>query len=298
VLGRIAPDAKLGGTLAINLMLAVEAMEPLAETLGLTVDATARGILSIAEEIMAGAIRTVSIDQGADPRGAYLYAFGGAGGLHATSLARSLGMAGVVVPPHSGVFSALGLLLAPPRSELAQSIFVTGDDLTAAMKVADDLAAQATAALEEAGHAAGIVRFTVDVRYIGQSHEIGVPWSRHESMAEISDRFHEAHMQRNGFARTGDPTEIVTIRCTAEGAPRLFLDDLRFEADESLGETSSRVVGTRHGDAEATVYLRDGLAEGTMVEGPAVIEEAEATTFVDAGERAVVMGNGSMEVSW
>ncbi len=298
VLGRIAPDARLGGTLAIDRTLAVQAMEPLAEALGITVDAAARGILAIAEEVMAGAIRTVSIEQGADPRGAYLYAFGGAGGLHATALARSLGMAGVVVPPHCGVFSALGLLLAPPRSELAQSIFVTGDDLSAAVAVADALASEASIALEEAGHIAGTVRFTVDVRYIGQSHEIGVPWSRDESMAVISQRFHDVHMQRNGFARSEDPTEIVTIRCTAEGTPGLSLDDLTFQSVGDGPPSSSRVIGTRHGDAEAMVLPRESLAEGTVIDGPAIIEESEATTFVDIGERAVVTSDGSMEVSW
>jgi N-methylhydantoinase A len=298
VLGRIAPDAKLGGTLAIDRTLAVRAMEPLAGALGITVDAAARGILAIAEEVMAGAIRTVSIEQGADPRGAYLYAFGGAGGLHATALARSLGMAGVVVPPHCGVFSALGLLLAPPRSELAQSIFVTGDDLGAAVEVADALASAASTALEEAGHIAGTVRFTVDVRYIGQSHEIGVPWSPDEPMAVISQRFHDVHKQRNGFARTEDPTEIVTIRCTAGGTPGLSLDDLTFRPVGDGPPSSSRVIGTRHGDSEAMVLPRDGLAEGTVIDGPAIIEESEATTFVDIGERAEVMSDGSIEVSW
>jgi N-methylhydantoinase A len=273
-------------------------MEPLAAALGITVDAAARGILAIAEEVMAGAIRTVSIEQGADPRGAYLYAFGGAGGLHATALARSLGMAGVVVPPHCGVFSALGLLLAPPRSELAQSIFVTGDDLSAAVEVAGALASVASTALEEAGHVAGTVRFTVDVRYIGQSHEIGVPWSPDESMAVISQRFHDVHMQRNGFARTEDPTEIVTIRCTAEGTPGLSLDDLTFQPVGDGSPSLSRVIGTSHGDAEAMVLPREGLAEGTVIDGPAIIEESEATTFVDIGERAVVMSDGSIEVSW
>jgi N-methylhydantoinase A len=298
VLGRIAPDARLGGTLAIDRTLAVQALEPLADALGVTVDAAARGILAIAEEVMAGAIRTVSIEQGADPRGAYLYAFGGAGGLHATALARSLGMAGVVVPPHCGVFSAVGLLLAPPRSELAQSIFVTGDDLSAAVAVAGVLASAASTALEEAGHVVGTVRFTVDVRYIGQSHEIGVPWSSEESMAVISRRFHDVHRQRNGFARTEDPTEIVTIRCTAEGTPRLSLDDLTFLPVSNGPPSSSRMIGTSHGDAEAMVLQRDGLAEGTAIDGPAIIEESEATTFVDVGERAMVMSDGSIELSW
>lgn len=298
VLGRIAPDARLGGTLVIDRALAVGAMEPLAQALGITVDATARGILAIAEEVMAGAIRTVSIEQGADPRGAYLYAFGGAGGLHASSLARSLGMVGVVVPPHCGVFSALGLLLAPPRSELAQSIFVTGDDLGPAVKVAQSLATDASTALEMAGHEAGAVLFTVDVRYIGQSHEIGVPWSVDEPMSQIARRFHDAHMERNGFARSGDPIEIVTIRCTAEGSPGLSLDDLQFQPTDGDERRSSRVVGTSGGDAEATVHVRGGLGIGSTISGPAIIEEAEATTFIDIGERAVVMNDGSIEVSW
>jgi N-methylhydantoinase A len=298
VLGRIAPDARLGGTLVIDRVLAERAMGPLAKSLGLTIDETARGILSIAEDVMAGAIRTVSIEQGADPRGAYLYAFGGAGGLHATSLARSLGMAGVVVPPHSGVFSALGLLLAPPRSELAQSIFVTGDDLRAAVVVADDLASAAIESLAEAGHQSEAVRFTVDVRYIGQSHEIGVPWSTDESMAVISERFHDIHSQRNGFARTTDPTEIVTIRCTAEGDPGLSLQDLGFRPEPGGGKASRRTIGTRHGNAEAEVHLRSGLPTGRTVSGPAIIEEAEATTFIDVGDVAVVMDDGSIGVSW
>ena len=298
VLGRIAPDAKLGGTLAVVRSLAVSAIEPLAERLGMTVDATARGILSIAEEVMAGAIRTVSIEQGADPRGAYLYAFGGAGGLHATSLARSLGMAGFVIPPHSGVFSALGLLLAPPRSELAQSIFVTGMDLRPAIRVADELALAATGTLNEAGHEVGDVRFTADVRYIGQSHEIGVPWAVDESMATIAQRFHDEHMLRNGFARMNDTTEIVTIRCTAEGAPGLSIGDIRFEPDDRVQDSRSRSVGTRSGDAEAAVYGRSSLVEGAIIDGPAIIEESEATTFIDAGERAVIKGDGSIEVVW
>lgn len=298
VLGRISPDAKLGGSLAIDRLLAVQAMGSLASKLGITVDETARGILTIAEEIMAGAIRTVSIEQGADPRGAFLYAFGGAGGLHATSLARTLGMAGVVVPPHSGVFSALGLLLAPPRSEMAQSIFITGDDLTAAVDVATGLASATTAALDDAGHAASAVRFTIDVRYLGQAHEIGVPWSVDEPMSVISNRFHEEHRKRNGFARTDDPTEIVTIRCSAEGDPGLTLGDLVFRPRRDVPQMASRVVGTSDGNMEASVHHRDGLVEGTIIEGPSVIEENEATTFIDVGERAVISGDGSIEVSW
>jgi N-methylhydantoinase A len=119
VLGRIDPQGRLAGSLPIQHHLAVEALAALGSQLGLSAPEAALGVTTVVEEVMAGAIRTVSIEQGADPRRAALVAFGGAGGLHATALARRLEMAGVLVPPYSGVFSALGLLLSPPRTDTA-----------------------------------------------------------------------------------------------------------------------------------------------------------------------------------
>ena len=118
-LGRIA---RLAGSGGLDDAAAQRAVAGLAAALGLDETAAALGIVTVVEEAMAGAIRRVSVEEGVDPRGAALVAFGGAGGLHAAALARRLDMGAVVVPRFAGVFSALGLLLSPPRVDVAQSI--------------------------------------------------------------------------------------------------------------------------------------------------------------------------------
>ncbi len=298
VLGRIAPDAILGGSVSVDLSLAVAAVEPLAETLGLSVEETAVGIVAIAEDVMVGAIRKVSIEEGTDPRGAYLYAFGGAGGLHATSLARTLGMAGVVIPPHGGVFSALGLLLAPPRSDVAQSVFVTGTDLTPIETVARTLKAAASKALSNAGHDVDRTELVVDVRYLGQSHEIGVPFALGDLSHDVAARFHAAHGRRNGFTRFGDPVEIVTVRCTALGTPSLVIGDLPETPVRGEAPLATRTVWGRTGHTEAVVVNRNDLGAGAVITGPTIVEEDQATTFVGERETGVVAPDGSIEVTW
>lgn len=298
VLGRIAPDAKLGGSVSIDLGLAVTAIEPLAESLGLSVEETAVGIVAIAEDVMGGAIRKVSIEEGTDPRGAHLYAFGGAGGLHATSLARTLGMAGVVIPPHGGVFSALGLLLAPPRSDVAQSVFATGSDLSQVEGVATELESRARNALADAGHNVERIELVVDVRYLGQSHEIGVPFAVGDASTDVASRFHAAHGRRNGFARPHDPVEIVTVRCTAFGVPSLTIDDLPLISERQSAPSTTRRLWGRTGPTDAAVINRADLGARSVVVGPTIVEEDEATTFIAEGETGVVARDGSIEVTW
>lgn len=297
VLGRIGPDAALGGSLHIDGALAATAIEPIAHSLGISLQAAALGIVAVAEDVMGRAIRTVSIEEGADPRGAYLYAFGGAGGLHATSLARSLGMAGVVFPPHGGVFSALGLLLAPPRADVAQSAFVGGDDLGDLRSTFDEIETNAVAQLADAGHEVDVISFAVDVRYLGQSHEIAVAYDRGEAASVVRERFDAAHHRRNGFHRAGDPIEIVTVRCTATGSPSLTLNDLPSIGNPTPKEAHYRAVCTADGEASASVLYRATLETGRRIHGPAVIEEDEATIFLSEGDAACVLADGSIEVA-
>ena len=298
VLGRIDPDTKLGGTLPIDGDAADRAVASIAQRLGMSTIEAALGIVAIAEEVMAGAIRTVSIEQGSDPRGASLLAFGGAGGLHAVSLARSLSMASVIVPPFGGVLSAVGLLLAPPRVDLVGSVLVVDADLAPVHSLVNDLEARARGDLEDAGHEAVNVDITLDVRYLGQAHEIGVPWRRDESFEVLAERFNVMHETRNGFSRTDDPIEIVAARCTAAGVPAITVDDLGTWTRSSTTPPRTRGVVGAAGQTQASIYDRESLSVGDLVVGPAVIEERESTTFLDAGERAVVRSNGSLEVTW
>lgn len=291
VLGRIAGDAALGGRLTIQSGRAIEALGSLGAQAGLTDEEAALGVVRVVEEVMAGAIRTVSIEQGSDPRDAWLVAFGGAGGLHATALARSLDMAGVIVPPFGGVFSAVGLLLSPPRVDVAQSILIReGDDpdLVFAQLSTETMLRLPTGDLET----------LADVRYLGQSHEITVPYTVGDGWGELGRRFHHLHRERNGFDRPDDPIEVVTVRATVTGSPHITADDAF--AWEATGEPriGTRSVVTATGTVEATIWSRMGLEVGAVIEGPAIIEEREATTWVGPGERAEVTPTGAMEVTW
>jgi N-methylhydantoinase A len=295
-LGRINPGGMLAGSLPIQSSEAVAALGRVGERLGLNVQQTARGVITVVEEIMAGAIRAVSIEQGADPREGALVAFGGAGGLHATALARSLDMAGVVIPPFSGIFSAVGLLLSPPRADAAHSIMLADGarldaEIAQVMRVADQRLVDGGAVPESTSGFA-------DVRYRGQSHETTVPYEPGDGWSVLLDRFHQMHQERNGFARIGDPVEVVTVRAESVGSPLLQWSDLPEVTPVGEVDLPGRSVVTETGEVHARVINRNGLAAGDEVVGPAVIEETEATTYLAPGERAVVHESGALEVEW
>jgi N-methylhydantoinase A len=298
VLGRIDPDAILGGTLPIDPEASFLVVSKMADVLGMGVTETALGIVAIAEDVMAGAIRTVSIDQGSDLAAASLVAFGGAGGLHAVSLARSLGMANVVIPPFGGVLSAVGLLLAPPRIDLVAPVLIVDGDLSRARSVASQLERDTRAALSGAGHETVRIRVVLDVRYQGQSHEIGVLWVRDEPFEVVVSRFNEMHESRNGFSRPQDPIEVIAVRCTAYGEPALTLEDIGGWRTTSTADRGEREVMTSAGTVVSTVVDRASLSVGDTVVGPAVITETESTTFLDIGVCATVHPNGSLELAW
>jgi N-methylhydantoinase A len=295
VLGRIAPDALLAGEVAIDVEAAVSAVSALGEGLNLNAVTTAEGILRVAEAHMGRAIRAVSIEEGADPREARLVAFGGAGGLHATQLARTLDMRGVVVPPMAGVFSAFGLLLAPPRNDASHTVHLSeGDDLESAVEAVADVAVEGLVAMAVDLHA---VSATADVRYVGQAHETSVGISPKTSWAEVEQRFTDAHITRNGFSRPGDPIELVTVRASAVGTPTLTWDQISFSPGPPVDSSQRSVVfdGTGH---QALVVQRGSLAPGDVVIGPAIVEESESTTVLAPGDRLTVHSNGALEISW
>ncbi len=300
VLGRIDPAATLGGSVDVNYQLAVEAVGRLGDELGLSTTATALGVCRIAEDVMAGAVRSVSVDRGADPARAMLLAYGGAGGLHATAVARSLGMAGVIIPAHAGVFSALGLLAAPPRADAVAAVHIVGvGDLRAVQHTASMLGAATTAEIVAAGHEPTRTDWWLDVRYVGQSHEIAVPWDGGLGPEFLVERFEDLHQRRNGFVRNGDSIEIVAVRSSTYGPAPVALESLA-DASETPDAVAGRriVVSALVGPAEATIVPRTTLGIGTTVVGPAVIEDVDATTFIDFGERATVASNGALEVTW
>ena len=297
-LGRIDPGARLAGTLAIDAALSRDALADVGGRLGLGVAETAAGAVAVVEEVMAGAIRKVSIEQGADPRSATLVAFGGAGGLHAVALAQRLDMAGVVVPPHAGVFSALGLLVSPPRIDVVRGVLLTVDESDALVSILFDLRSSAEARLVATAGQSADVALAVDVRYLGQSHEVTVPCSPLSSWEEVALDFHQLHEQRNGFAHPHDPIEIVAVRAEATALPELRWEDLPPLRPSNTSASESRPVWVDGAEMTATVWRRDSLRPGFEIVGPAIVEETDATTYLPPASRARVHESGALEVDW
>lgn len=300
VLGRLDPSAKLAGTVSLRRDLAEAAFGRLAARLSLSTTEAALGALAVVESHMTHAVRAVSIEQGTDPRGAALMAFGGAGGLHASALARALEMDSVIVPPHAGVFSAFGLLLSPPRADAAQTINAVQATSARLPDIARALLGQTRRQLEHSsGATASSTKLIVDMRYLGQAHETSVPYDPAEPWSDLCDRFHRLHAERNGFSRPQDPVEAVTVRAEAVGKPALAWSDLPdFKPAPQEAWQGRRPLLTASGEIEADIWWRPALRPGAEVTGPAVVAEGESTTLIAAGERARVHETGALRIEW
>ena len=283
VTGNIPANLALGGSVALDVEAGSQAIERLGNTLGLSVDATASGMLEVVDSHMEHALRSVSVEEGADPREAVLVAFGGAGGLHATRLARRLGVGKVLVPPLSGVFSALGLLLAAPRVDAARTVMMREGDERLSAEIRR-LSAEASARFTNVfGNEKLSTRVTSDVRYVGQSHELEV--EADESWQAVRDRFESTHLQMFGFTRSGEVVELVNLRVTATGEAPLSWEDV-----PGPGADTQPVL-------QAGVWDRQTLPPGFVVEGPASITETNSAVLIQEGNRLEVLGDGTLEIS-
>ncbi len=298
-LGRLPAHLPLAGGLALDPSLAREALSRLGKQVGLDGSATAAGMIEVVEATMEQAVRAVSVEQGSDPRGAFLMGFGGAGGLHATSVARRLDMAGVVIPPMAGVFSALGLILTAPRHDSARSVILRRAD---ARELDPAVAGIASEALREFTEAMGVRPDTVetmaDVRYVGQAHEISVAYHQSGGWETLTRSFHDAHRERNGFARVGDEIEVVTVRATALGRARVTLDGLLHHPDGPMPAPAVTPVIDRGDRVDATVWWRHELPAGAAIAGPAIVRDGEATVWLAGDERATVDPTGALMIEW
>jgi N-methylhydantoinase A len=222
VLGRLVPDAFLGGRLALDRGAAERAVGALADALGLSLQACALGIVRLADEHMANALRVMSVQRGRDPRELALLSFGGAGGLHVCALAEALGMRHAIVPARAGVLSAYGMLAAPRGRDLARS--VVGEeaaDPAALDRAFEALEREARAALAAEGVRESLeVRRRVDLRYRGQHHALAVPYPAAGAVGDaraarraLEDAFHLLHRSRYGHA-LAMPVEVVAIGTT------------------------------------------------------------------------------------
>ncbi len=274
MLGRLQPDYALGGGLELSHQAGEEAVTALAEQSGLAPEEAASGILDLANDHMAQALRVISIQKGHDPADFTLVSFGGAGGLHVCALAEALGMYRAAVPINSGVLSAQGLARAPRQRELIQALPARADADTV-----QRLATTLTTTGEEQLRAEGVTgaidsHWFVDLCYQGQSFHLDIPWNGDKAAAEAA--FHERHEQRYGH-RLELPVEWVHVRVRL--AARHSVTPLPALAERPDGEPSARVAMTGHREP-IPVFERDRLAPGQTLSGPALICEPVATTWL------------------
>ncbi len=294
VLGRLRPDAFLGGGMRLDPAAAEQAVMGVAKQLRLGLHEAAEGMIRIANEHMARALRVMSVQRGIDPRPLTLTSFGGAGGLHVCALAEALGMRQAIVPVHAGVLSALGMLCAPRGRQLSR----TRKGLLKRMTVAEiegqlsELRIEGERSLLQEGavQAEIIARPSLDLRYLGQSYTLTVPWRKEEGVEASAEAFHLAHQERYGH-RLDLPVELVNLRLQLQGPqPQLPLTE-----QEGGAKVEPVDFTTLHGIDEAVpVCSRETLAPGQELDGPALITERVSTTWLAPGWRCQVDPYGNL----
>lgn len=291
-LGYMPEETGFSSGLNMSRPLARKALARLGKTLGLADIDAARGIIRVADAHLARAIRKVSVEEGFDPRQASLLAFGGAGGLHASRLRRALGMQAVLVPPHPGAFSALGLLLSRPRVERLKSVLAYSEDaelVDAAGAVGHD-ATQRFIDIYDLPPAG--TELLVDVRYHAQSHEFSIPFrDKH-----VREDFVEEHRSRFGFDLGDTAVEVVNVRGVAHGEAPIGWDSV-VSRSSVRPERIRRPMWVGEGEVVTDVWRRTTLPTGIELEGPALIVEGTASVLVDTGDAVRVLDDGTLEIT-
>ena len=296
VLGRLSTKLPLASNMQLDPNLARAAVEQhVAIPLGVSVEEAAAGIVRVANTTMAYSISAVTVERGLSPQDFVLVAYGGAGPLHATQVARELTMEKVVIPPSPGVFSAYGMLFAEPQGHAArtQITALDSDSISGLAALTDELIAEAGTRIGLAGRDADTVELVADMRYVGQEHTVDVPLTvqmiTSGDGAAIKSRFDKAHQRAYSHSAAEEPAQIVTLRAVVSmhaqkpsfskiaashaSAEPSFFDDVYLE---------DKV------EKSVAFYSREELVAEQVITGPAVIFEETASTLLLAGEQAEV----------
>lgn len=298
VLGRLDPDYFLGGEIALDRDAAFSALGRLGAQLGLSAAQAALAVVAIANEEMVNAIRVRTVEVGVDPRRYCLIAFGGAGPLHATAIARRLGITQVVVPARPGLGSALGALTADLRSDQVATVHARSDsDCADQLQArADVLRSSALAEISSAGNGATVTT-RLGLRYAGQNyeHEVQLPSSPITApvLDEAFAQFGQMHREFYGFDLRGGVIEIVDLTVTASIASRIGLPQP--DAPSRRGATR-RELHFAAGPRDATVVHRKAIEPGTRLAGPALVQDTNATTLIEEHDSLVALEDGSLMI--
>ena len=290
VLGWLDPDQPLADAVRLDRAAAERALRTLGEP-----RRHAAGIVAVATAVMARALKRVSVARGIDPRGMALLPFGGAGPLFGCALADALGMSRVVIPPHPGVLSALGLAAAPERVELLASFHrpLAAIDRAALGAAFRPLLSASAAALPPAGNGAVVTRFA-DCRFAGQGYEVTVP-APGDDPGDLAAAFRQAHAKRFGHADPDQAVELVNLRVAVERP--VPTPPLARRQGVGKPTPARREIVTREGTTvRAEVWPLGELPAGLKIAGPAVLAGPDATGLIEPGWRGVVHASGAIIV--
>lgn len=308
VLGRVNPSYFLGGEMKIDPQLSEKAVrEKICQPLGLGLEEAAEGMLRVINAVMTKAIRKLSVERGYDPRDFTLIGFGGGGPLHAVDLALDLQIPRVLVPPAPGVSSALGLLTADFRHDYVRTLLWSTREHTLAdlEEQLSFLKGQVLSQMASEGIAAETVACLphLDMRYQGQGYALDIHFTLEEaiswdSLRPLEGRFHEKHQSVYGYGDAHHPVEIVNLRLAGVGK----LSRPKFPllaagpADPTAALKGHRQVFLRGSWQTVAIYDRRLLKAGSLIRGPAIIEQVDSTTFFYADQEAEVDALGNIMI--
>lgn len=290
VLGRIKPEAFLGGRMKIFPQKSKSSLRQIARRLKLSVDEVAEGIIKVANANMERALRVISIGKGYDPRDFTLVSFGGAGGLHACELAHAMEIKTIIFPKDPGVLSALGMLTADTFKDYSSTIFLSQEQ--AGTKVLDEAfsSLELRASKDFPAQKINFKKF-LDVRYKRQSHEIPVPYTKNFISA-----FHREHRKMFGYSKPKSEVEITTIRLRAIAKKRKL--EIPYIQNKKININSSKekiVFGGKN--INARVFFRKDFYSSYKFEGPALVLEETSTILIPPGYKCHVDDWGNINSS-
>jgi N-methylhydantoinase A len=309
VLGRLDTKNFLGGAMTLDRDAAIGAVQRLADTLGLSLQDAAEGVIAILNANMSNAIRARTVQKGIDPREYALVASGGAGPLHGAEIAKILGIREVIVPPHPGINSAKGLLTTELKYDIVQTSFLVSSDIEVARlnHELDDMEAALRKQLkgEDINPDKASFERSADARYVGQGYELRLPLPAtsiaEPDLKQVLDKFHDLHRQEYGHHFANSPIELVNLRVTAIGeVPKIgvperpggtSLDDALIRTDETIFRE-----GVDLKTFETRFYDRERLPVDQQFAGPAIILQTDSTTVVPPGCTAELQSTGCLVI--
>ncbi len=308
LLGFLSASHALAGRVRLNAASAREAVEQrIARPLRLDPAQAAAGVVRVVEVQMAEAVKAISTRRGFDLRDFTLVAFGGAGPVHAGSIAQELGIPRVLVPPVPGCHSALGLLMTEVRHEFIRSrMMPLVRVVSEGAPIFDELTARALERLAREGFDEERIKldYALDLRYAGQGYELTVPCPPHarpEDLQRVRERFDRDHEQGFGHAAPDAAVEAVSFRLTARGevprVPLRELPDAHEPVDSAIKERRPVYFTATGRYTDCPVFDRERLAPGHEIAGPAVLEQLDATTVLMPGQRLTVDRIGNLVIT-